>query len=112
VYTAMTPAELTEQPGEYTLVVQATNTWDEQERCVLLRRTVTVTQIELQYIILGALLGLAILTVGALLGYQIRAHKDAAKRFVESFFKHEGQLAVKICWDLGVRPSPHALPRA
>ena len=58
----------------------------------------------MQYIILGGVLvGLAILALGALLGCQIRAHKDKAKLFVESFFKHEGQLVVKICWDAWVR---------
>jgi hypothetical protein len=110
-YTADVPTELTAQPGLYALVVTASKAWNEtagqMTGCELLRRNVRIvsvaTTVDMQFIILGVFVGLAILALGALLGGQIRAHKDKAKLFVESFFKHEGQLAVKICWDAWVR---------
>jgi hypothetical protein len=118
-YTADVPTELTAQPGLYALVVTASNAWNktagQTARCDLLRRNVrivsVVTTVNVQTIILGVLVGLAMLALGALLGCQIRAHKEKAKLFVESFFKHEGQLAFKICWDGWVRPSLHVVPR-
>jgi hypothetical protein len=122
-YTAVVPTEVTAQPGVYALVVTASKAWNktagQTTRCELLRRNVRIdsvaTTVGMQYIILGVLLGLAILALGALLGCQVRAHKDKAKLFVESFFKHEGQLAVKICWDAWVRRARtlcHALEHA
>jgi hypothetical protein len=110
-YTADVPTDLTALPGRYALVVTASKAWNgtagQIMRCELLRRTIEVTRIittvSMEYIILGVLVGLAILALGALLGCQIRAHKDKAKLLVESFFKHEGQLAVKMCWDAWVR---------
>jgi hypothetical protein len=115
-YVADVPAELTAQPGLYDLVVTASDAWNETAgqitSCELLRFNVRIVSgVDIPYIILGVLAGLAILALGALLAYQIRSHKDEAKQFVESFFKHEGQLAFKICWDAWVRPSPHAVPR-
>jgi hypothetical protein len=115
-YFADVPAELTAQPGLYDLVVTASDAWNETAgqitSCELLRFNVRIVSgVDILYIILGVLTGLAILALGALLAYQIRSHKDEAKQFVESFFKHEGQLAFKICWDAWVRPSPHAMPR-
>ena len=114
-YVADVPTELTAQPGLYNLVVAASDAWDEiagQITCELLRRNVRIVSgVDIQYIVLGVLAGLAILALGVLLVYQIRSHQDEAKRFVESFFKHEGQLAFKICWDAWVRPSPHSVPR-
>ena len=89
------------RPEQFLLVDDAAQNGKDStdfRRCVT-----TVTTVNMQYIILGVLVGLAILALGALLGCQIRAHKDKAKVFVESFFKHEGQLAVKICWDAWVR---------
>jgi hypothetical protein len=110
-YTADVPTDPTAQPGLYALVVTASKAWNEtagqMTGCELLRRNVRIvsvaTTVDMQFIILGVFVGLAILALGALLGGQIRAHKDKAKLFVESFFKHEGQLAVKICWDAWVR---------
>jgi hypothetical protein len=110
-YTADVPTDPTAQPGLYALVVTASQAWNETAeqitRCELLRRNVRIvsvaTTVDMQYIILGVLVGLAILALGTLLGCQIRAHKDKAKMFVESFFKHEGQLAAKICSDIWVR---------
>ena len=115
-YVADVPAELTAQPGLYDLVVTASDAWNETAgqitSCELLRFNVRIVSgVDILYIILGVLTGLAILALGALLAYQIRSHQNETKRFVESFFKHEGQLAFKICWDAGVRPSPHAVPR-
>ena len=115
-YVADVPAELTAQPGLFDLVVTASDAWNETAgqitSCELLRFNVRIVSgVDIPYIILGVLAGLAILALGALLAYQIRSHQDETKRFVESFFKHEGQLAFKICWDAWVRPSPHAVPR-
>ena len=59
----------------------------------------------LQYIILSAVAAAVVLALGSLLAYQIRAHKEQFKRFIESFLKHEGMLAFKIGWDAWVRPS-------
>jgi hypothetical protein len=115
-YVADVPAELIAQSGLFDLVVTASDAWNETAgqitSCELLRFNVRIVSgVDIPYIILGVLAGLAILALGALLAYQIRSHQDETKRFVESFFKHEGQLAFKICWDAWVRPSPHAVPR-
>ena len=115
-YVADVPAELIAQSGLFDLVVTASDAWNETAgqitSCELLRFNVRIVSgVDIPYIILGVLAGLAILALGALLAYQIRSHKDEAKQFVESFFKHEGQLAFKICWDAWVRLSPHAVPR-
>ena len=59
----------------------------------------------LQYIILSAVAAAVVLALGALLAYQIRAHKEQTKRFFESFLKHEGMLAFQICWEAWVRPN-------
>jgi hypothetical protein len=90
-YTADVPTEFTAQPGLYALVVTASKAWNKTTgqitRCELLRRNVRIvsvaTTVDMQYIILGVLVGLAILALGTLLGCQIRSHKDKAKMFVE-----------------------------
>ena len=103
------------EAGEHEIVISLKSGWSQLmpdlKRCELLRRRVTVPSDRAQHITLGVLTGLAIVALGALLAYHIRYHKDNIKRFVESFFKHEGQLAFKICWDAWVRPSLHAVPR-
>jgi hypothetical protein len=100
VYTAMTPAELTEQPGEYALVVQATNTWDEQERCVLLRCTVTVTQFDVETIIVGAVAGALLLILGVVAIYMACKHRHRAAQLFVSFLRGETLLALKILMEL------------
>jgi hypothetical protein len=117
LFTAGVDASLRSSPGSYRLQVVLVDAWDKElgavGDCVLHEQIIRIEKplAKMQYIILGVLAGLAILVLGALLGCQIRAHKDQAKLFVESFFKHEGQLAFKICWDAWVRPSPHTAPR-
>jgi hypothetical protein len=109
-YIASVPAELTELVGKYELVVTAMHGWDERTAmpgiCVLLRRQIHVDDgLSSQYIILSAVVAAVVLALGALLAFQIRAHKEQFKRFIESFLKHEGMLAFKIGWDAWVRPS-------
>jgi hypothetical protein len=116
-YVAEVTADAAEDAGQYELVVTALNGWSNQTqtpgRCTLLRRKIRIeTNVPLQYIIGGTAAGAVLLVVVALLAYQIRVHKDRAQRIFGSFVKHEGQLALKICWDVWVRPSPHAMPRA
>jgi hypothetical protein len=56
--------------------------------------------IELKYLILGAVLGVMLLVLGSLLVYQVRTHKEHFKLFLKSFVQHEGMLAFKIGWDV------------
>jgi hypothetical protein len=105
VYTAMTPAKLTEEPGEYALVVQATNTWDEQERCVLLRRTIVVTRavdvaVDVQTILIGAVAGGLLLIVGVVAIYMLCKHRHRAAQLFVSFLRAETLLAFKVLMEL------------
>ena len=106
-------ADAAEDAGQYELVVTALNGWSNQTQtrgnCTLLRRKIRIeTNVPLQYIIGGTAAGAVLLVVVALLAYQIRVHKDRAQRIFGSFVKHEGQLALKICWDVWVRPARYA----
>ncbi len=111
-YIANVLPELTRNEGDFIVVVDAIDAWP--TRCELSRLTVRIAArektIATQYIILGAVLGAVILALGSLLAYQIRAHQERAKRFLESFLKHEGQLTPKICWDCWVRSSLRTPP--
>jgi hypothetical protein len=76
---------------------------------VLLEQTVSIeASIEAdgkaptQYIIGGAVSRVVLTLLLLLLAYQIRVHKEQAKRFFSSFIKYEGLLALKVCWDLWV----------
>ena len=48
------------------------------------------------------MVGVVLILLVLLIAYQIRVHKEQAKRFLSSFIKYEGLLAVKFCWDLWV----------
>jgi hypothetical protein len=56
----------------------------------------------MQYVIGAAVAGVVLILLVVLLTYQIRVHKEQAKRFLSSFIKNEGLLAMKVCWDLWV----------
>jgi hypothetical protein len=87
--------------GEHKVVVRLKGS-----NCTLLSLPVTVASDRTpQMILVGSIAGLAIVTLTGMLAYQMRAHKEHFKRFIESFLKHEGLLAFKICWDAWVRPS-------
>jgi hypothetical protein len=99
-------------PGSYTLSVGLVDAWIEElgarGKCVLLEQTVSIESASLpmsdtmQYVIGGAVAGLVLILLVLLLAYQVRVHKEQAKRFLASFIKYEGLLAVKVCWDLWV----------
>jgi hypothetical protein len=86
--------------GEHKVVVRLKGS-----NCTLLSLPVTVASDRTQMILVGSIAGLAIVTLTGMLAYQMRAHKEHFKRFIESFLKHEGLLAFKICSDAWVRPS-------
>jgi hypothetical protein len=92
--------------GEHKIVVRLNGS-----DCTLLSVTVTVAY-RTQMILAMSIAGVAIVTLAGMMAYQIRAHQEQVKRFVESFLKHEGVLAVKIGWDAWVRPSLPALCNA
>ena len=85
--------------GEHKIVVRLNGS-----ECTLLSITVTVAY-RTQMILAMSIAGVAIVTLAGMMAYQIRAHQEQVKRFVESFLKHEGVLAVKIGWDAWVRPN-------
>jgi hypothetical protein len=89
--------------GEHKIVVRLNGS-----ECTLLSVTVTVAY-RTQMILAMSIAGVAIVTLAGMMAYQIRAHQEQVKRFVESFLKHEGVLAVKIGWDAWVRPNLPAL---
>jgi hypothetical protein len=95
----------------YDLVMSANSTWNEAAQqvtsCELLRRKVHIAAInhtiDTQYVIVGVVAAAAILAVMMLLTYQIRAHQEQAKRFLKSFIKNEGVLALKLIFEAWVR---------
>ncbi len=82
MYVAAVPAELTLQPGQYDLVMSASNAWGETgpaTSCELLRRTITVKEgLSTSWIVAGAG-GSAVVVVGGLviLVRKRRAHLQA-----------------------------------
>jgi hypothetical protein len=95
--------------GSHTLRIGLTDAWNEalgtRGQCVLLEQTVNIEadgKAPTQYIIGGAVSGVVLTLLLLLLAYQIRVHKETAKRFFSSFIKYEGVLALKVCWDLWV----------
>ena len=76
-------------------------------QCVLLEQTVSIeasveASLPMQYVLGAAVAGVVLILLVVLLTYQIRVHKEQAKRFFSSFIKNEGLLAMKVCWDLWV----------
>jgi hypothetical protein len=73
---------------------------------VLLEQAVSIeasnASLPMQYVIGAAVAGVVLILLVVLLAYQIRVHKEQAKRFLSSFIKSEGLLAMKVCWDLWV----------
>jgi hypothetical protein len=69
-YAAEVPEKLTGQPGTYTLVVRASNSWSEAlghaTSCELLRRTIVVEEGFNTHAILGGAGGAAVVVVGAI----------------------------------------------
>ena len=76
---------------------------------MLLRRNIAVVALNAQMSVGGAVLGVLLVALLVLVIYLIRSHKEATKRILISFIKHEVLLAVKISWDLWVR-SPERTP--
>ena len=100
--------------GSYTLRVGLADAWNEtlgaRGKCVLLEQTVSIesASLPMQYVIGGVVAGVVLILLVLLLAYQLRVHKEQAKRFLSSFIKSEGLLAAKVCWDLWVTiAAPH-----
>jgi hypothetical protein len=94
-YFAEVPAELTEQPGVYELLVNASNAWEETGSCELLRRTVTVESDRTQLIIAGVIISGLILVLATLMWFLFK-NKDKAKELLASFVSSEGMLTLDI----------------
>jgi hypothetical protein len=107
-FVATVEPRLRNTPGSYTLRVGLTDAWiealDTRGKCVLLEQTVSIesASLPMQYVIGGVVAGVVLILLVLLLAYQLRVHKEQAKRFLSSFIKSEGVLAVKVCWDLWV----------
>jgi hypothetical protein len=108
-FIAIVDQSLRNTRGSHTLRVGLTDAWNEalgtRGQCVLLEQTVNIEadgKAPTQYIIGGAVSGVVLTLLLLLLAYQIRVHKEQAKRFFSSFIKYEGLLALKVCWDLWV----------
>ena len=76
---------------------------------MLLRKNIAVVALNAQMSVGGAVLGVLLVALLGLVIYLIRSHKEATKRILISFVKHEVLLAVKISFDLWVR-SPECTP--
>jgi hypothetical protein len=94
-YFAEVPAELTEQPGVYELLVNASNAWEGTGSCELLRRTVTVESDRTQLIIAGVIISGLILVLATLMWFLFK-NKDKAKELLASFVSSEGMLTLDI----------------
>jgi hypothetical protein len=111
-YVAVLPTDLDSASGRSMLIIILIGGWSKSGRalgtrgqCVLLEHTVNIEADEkapTQYIIGGIVSGSVLTLLLLLLAYQIRDHKEQAKRFFSSFIKYEGVLALKVCWDLWV----------
>jgi hypothetical protein len=109
-FVASVEPRLRNTPGSYTLRVGLADAWIEalgaRGKCVLLEQTVSIeasnASLPMQYVIGAAVAGVVLILLVVLLTYQIRVHKEQAKRFFSSFIKYEGVLALKVCWDMWV----------
>jgi hypothetical protein len=112
-YIADINSHLTGHAGDFELIVNVTSGYVQSTggatRCVLLRRNIAVIALNAQMSVGGAVLGVLLVALLVLVIYLIRSHKEATKRILISFVKHEVLLAVKISFDLWVR-SPECTP--
>ena len=75
---------------------------DRNPRCVAVVAAVVET-LNLQMIVVGTVVGTLLAVLLLLAIYVMRSHREATKRILVSFMKHEGVLGVKLTWDFWVR---------
>jgi hypothetical protein len=68
---------------------------DQNPRCV--------AALNLQMIVVGTVVGTLLAVLLLLAIYVMRSHREATKRILVSFMKHEGVLGVKLAWEFWVR---------
>jgi hypothetical protein len=100
-YTADVPSALTEQPGQYTLVVSVVSGRDSTSSntttSVLLSRTIEVTQAaNVETIITGAVAGALLLNLGAAAIHLACKHRHRVTQLFVSFLRRETILALKV----------------
>jgi hypothetical protein len=66
--------------------------------------------LDLQMIVIGAVMGAVLVALLLLAIYVMRSHRLATRRILVSFMKHEGVLGVRLAWEFWVR-EPLSLPR-
>jgi hypothetical protein len=104
-YVAELSADVTENAGQYELVVEAlkgsNNRGQSMGRCILLRRSIEVFPEKTQSILAGSLAGVMVLTLG-MLGYLLYRNKESWKRALFSFLSFEGLLVLEMCMEIWV----------
>jgi hypothetical protein len=104
-YAADVSADLTQFTGEYELLVTVEAGWNHTTQnvttCVLLSRTIEVTQAaNLETIITGAVAGALLLILGAAAIYLACKHRHRVTQLLVSFLRHETILAFKVLMEL------------
>jgi hypothetical protein len=106
-YTADVPSALTAQPGQYELVVTATNGWhgasSRVTNCILLQRTievVVVQGIDVKSIALSVCAGAGLVTLAVAAVYVVRKHRHRVRQLLLSLLRREALLVYKIVAEL------------
>ena len=107
-YIADVSSDQTADAGDYELIVNVTSGWSSGATSCVVRRKIAVVAavvetLNWQMIVVGTVVGTLLVALLLLAIYVMRSHKEATKRILVSFMKHEGVLGVKLAWEFWVR---------